>query len=370
MPYKDSTRQKIRRADYYQQNKEEIKEKNADLYQRNKEYIKEKSSIYYQENKEEKKSYNKKRFQNIQNCAISSIENGEIENLHIWHLYCNQKRQHAKKYPYSKDFTDEIFFEKMKDGCVYCGDIADTIDRLDSNLDHTPDNCVGSCLPCNNSKGNGDPDSFLRKAYYRSRREYFDNIENIWSDSIRKPRLYEAKAKSQKQKRDFTLTVESWNVLVNGDCVYCKRSKPEGKWNGVDRVIPSDGYTLENVVSCCHDCNVDKLWWSVEEMRKRNDNIAERLDNRKITLFDCSKVLRNKGTNQTSKKVCVYGKVYASKIEASIAIGKCDNYILTYIGNNWQPSDIFEISENFYEFAIKSKLENITKEMFNAFQTM
>ena len=46
MPYKDSTRQKIRRADYYQQNKEEIKEKNADLYQRNKEYIKEKSSIY------------------------------------------------------------------------------------------------------------------------------------------------------------------------------------------------------------------------------------------------------------------------------------------------------------------------------------
>jgi len=51
----------------------------------------------------------------------------------------------------------------------------------------------------------------------------------------------------------------------------------------------------------------------------------------------------------------------------------CFNTYMTkycHIENNWQSNDIFDISENFYEFAIKSKLENITKEMFNAFQTM
>jgi len=296
----------------YQKNKEHRKEQNAKWREENKEtrkiYLekwrednKEKQRIknanYYQDNQEEKKAYQKTYKENIITCAISMIISQIINDPCIWRLYCNNIRKSANtnNKPYSKDFTDDMIFEKMKDGCVYCGDIATTLDRLDSNLEHISYNCVGCCRPCNISKGNCDPDTFLRKAFYRARGGYIDEVVNIWSDNISKPNFYTAKVKSQKQGREFSLTREEWDVLISENCAYCKRFKPDGKWNGVDRVIPDNGYTSKNTVSCCDDCNVDK--WELDEdtVKKRNKKIADRLENGEITFFGCEINLRNTG---------------------------------------------------------------------------
>jgi len=95
-----------------------------------------------------------------------------------------------------------------------------------------------------------------------------------------------------RQKVSFELTNEQWNTLVKGNCEYCIRSLPTKKYNGVDRVIPSDGYTIDNTVSCCDDCNRDKGMLSVESMKIRNDKIAERIISDKIVITNCDKVLQ------------------------------------------------------------------------------
>ena len=298
--YREKNRKELNEKQkiYNEKKKEETKAYKKEYYEKNKEEIREKGKERYQKNKDKikpcQREKNVERRLNIKNCANEMLEMKTINDTNLWHSFCNSKRQSAKKYPYSEDFTDDVFFEKMKDGCVYCGDTATTIDRVDSTLGHTPSNCVGCCCPCNLSKGNGDPDTFIRKAYYRARGKYVDDIEDIWSDNVkRKTRFDMAKSKSQKQQRDFTLSRDEWDDLIIGDCVYCKRALPRGKWFGVDRIIPTVGYTLENTVSCCSDCNNDKGDLTVTDMERRNNQIATRLDNDVIVLFGCEKVLRN-----------------------------------------------------------------------------
>ena len=310
----------------------------------------------------------KKRRINIDDQVLLFIIKGYIEDEKIWNNYCNKIRSNAKqnKFPYSDDFTDDIIFNKMKDGCLYCGDIAKTMDRIDSKLNHIPDNCVGCCMGCNLSKGNCDPDSFIRKAYYRVFKEYFDDISDIWSDNITRPRIDSAQSKSQKQQRPFSLSQEEWDVLIMKDCVYCQRPRETNKWNGVDRIIPDDGYITNNVVSCCHDCNVDKLDLSIDDMKNRNEKIANRLKNGTLTLLNCDTYIRNTGYN--GNKVCVYGKVYLNQRKASEALDKYKDYVRKCIRYAKYPDDIFIISNEFYIFVIDNNLEYITKNMFINFE--
>ncbi len=291
MRYKDPEKEKAYQKQYREDKKEELKSRRREK----KEELKAYNAKRYEENKEENitrvKAYN----YNINAQALAMIDMKVICDAKIWHIFCNIKRKCAKKTPYPEDFTDEMIFEKMKNGCVYCGSIASTLDRIDSSLNHTPENCVSCCWPCNQSKGNGDPDSFIRKAFYRSRGEYFDDICDIWADNIYKPIYTNAKINSQRQKRQFTLMKEEWNEMVVGNCAYCRRLKPNDKWNGVDRVVPADGYTRDNTVSCCSDCNNDKGKFCVKDVKIRNEMIADRLENGIITLFMCKTRIRNNG---------------------------------------------------------------------------
>lgn len=52
---------------------------------------------------------------------------------------------------------------------------------------------------------------------------------------------------------------------------------------------------------------------------------------------------------RSTKKVCAYGKVYASQNEASRALGKIDNYVCECIKYGRHSNEIFEISDEFYE---------------------
>lgn len=65
----------------------------------------------------------------------------------------------------------------------------------------------------------------------------------------------------------FDLTVEQFNELIVGKCYYCDRKEESGQmynfreyitYTGIDRVNNEKGYTIENCVSCCKDCNILK----------------------------------------------------------------------------------------------------------------
>jgi len=330
-----------------------------------KEYFEQYRAANREKNKEYSNKYREDRKQN----AIDSIISYTIIDRHKWDMWCDEIKRNAKnKHPYSDDFTNDIMFTMMIQGCFYCGQLATTVDRIDSALDHTPNNCVASCYGCNFSKGVSDPSTFIRKAYYRARGEYADDVTNIWFVHETKPDMSGYRIRAKKQGVPFELKKKDWEILTKGVCVYCKRSPTT--WFGVDRVNPSKGYIIDNVISCCFDCNVDKHKFSVDTMSDRNVRISDRVDTGELDVNVCDEVILNCGIKKSSKKVCVYGNVYKSARKASRAIECSNNYICQCVDKDWQTDDIFEITEEFYDFAIDNKLENITRRMYVLFDRM
>jgi hypothetical protein len=328
------------------------------------EYQKKYQKKYYEENKEKAKEYNDIYRENLKQHAYDSIVSGNIVDQRTWNTWCNTIKSKSTEHSYSDDFTNDIIFEMMIKGCFYCGDIATGIDRITSKLDHTPENCVGSCWKCNRSKGAADPDTFMRKAYYRVRGTYYDNDTNIWFDYTIKPSM----STYNKKEVPFELTKDDWEELVIGECAYCHRSPTT--WFGVDRIVPRRGYVIGNVASCCYDCNIDKFEDDVETMLARNERIAQRMDAGELVIGNHEKVILHNGKSPSSTTVCAHGKVYESNRVASNALVKAPNYVSRCIADKRHTDNIFVVTKEFYDFAIKNNLENITKKMYILFDRM
>jgi len=300
--------------------------------------------------------------------VLDSISSGKIIDENKWKLFCTTLKRGAEKHPFSVDFTDDLIFRMMIKGCFYCGDISTTIDRVDAALDHTVDNCVASCYGCNNSKGVSDSATFVRKAYFRARGKYADNNTDIWLVYKQKPFIWHYKRSANKKRVKFELSKEYFDKLTKDDCEYCHRTPTT--WFGIDRIKPEGGYVVGNVVSCCWDCNLDKHVTNVDTMMKRNELIASRVDTGEISIVNCPKVILHRGTQTLAKRTYAYGKLYKNRRDASRALEKNDAYVCKCIRDGRYKDDIFEISKEFYDFAVETKLENITKKMYILFNRM
>lgn len=87
---------------------------------------------------------------------------------------------------------------------------------------------------------------------------------------------YKHKALVRNTVNEFSLTKEDAYQLFSKNCYYCnlppsnvylnKRSGlPEVKYSGIDRLDSSKGYTVENTVPCCKQCNYAKLTMTEQE---------------------------------------------------------------------------------------------------------
>lgn len=87
---------------------------------------------------------------------------------------------------------------------------------------------------------------------------------------------YKHKALVRTTVNEFSLTKEDAYKMFSANCHYCnlppsnvylnKRSGlPETKYSGIDRVDSSKGYTVENTVPCCKQCNYAKLTMTEQE---------------------------------------------------------------------------------------------------------
>lgn len=100
------------------------------------------------------------------------------------------------------------------------------------------------------------------------------------------------KSHSKRRKINFELSIDETVCLLKGNCFYCK-SQPSNVYNvrlqnrkgnknkncyvtnkaedykilysGIDRKDNNKGYTLENSVSCCTQCNTAKLNFTTEQ---------------------------------------------------------------------------------------------------------
>jgi len=81
------------------------------------------------------------------------------------------------------------------------------------------------------------------------------------------------KAEARKRKHPFELTKEDFYALTEAPCFYCG-VEPVNKYkaryghyiyNGIDRVDNTKGYTRDNCLPCCKDCNIAKRTRTLKE---------------------------------------------------------------------------------------------------------
>lgn len=204
-------------------------------------------------------------------------------------------KRHAKNRNFEFTLTDIEFRHLVSLNCFYCemkpsnthrgknckeGFIYNGIDRLNSNMGYTLNNCVPCCYICNRAKMNRSFDEFtewIKKAYLKNKTDLAINITNYPVVDISRQissvvSAYKAHAK--KKKCNFDLSYQELGTLISLDCMYCGgkpknlikiKNKQEFYYNGIDRKDYLLGYTLNNCVPCCKHCNYAKCRMSLED---------------------------------------------------------------------------------------------------------
>lgn len=138
------------------------------------------------------------------------------------------------------------------------------LDRIDSNLGHSLENCVPCCIICNRGKSN---QPYQQAIEWMSRLAINFKINKIVEyvpyDLPDYPELKFAKATYRSQRsRVTTLSFEEFYMLSKQKCYYCEgglsNQRGDFTYNGLDRVDSNLRYIHGNVVPCCKWCNFAK----------------------------------------------------------------------------------------------------------------
>lgn len=100
-----------------------------------------------------------------------------------------------------------------------------------------------------------------KREYYRANIQDKDSkLYKYMSGPAPRFKLYRRHAKSR--NLSFDLSREQFDSFWNIPCAYCGS---DIKTIGLDRVDNAKGYSIDNVVACCHPCNVAKGKMSTAE---------------------------------------------------------------------------------------------------------
>ena len=119
-----------------------------------------------------------------------------------------------------------------------------------------------NCLTCSHEILTKRKDKrFCSRLCYRRQPEiaqrYSDRTNKYQAKHSREPRRRYQKLiyKCNHEKRKFDLTYDACLNLWKNGCIYCKKDIMNETGCGLDRINNDKGYTFDNVVSCCGDCN-------------------------------------------------------------------------------------------------------------------
>lgn len=104
------------------------------------------------------------------------------------------------------------------------------------------------------------------------------------------------RSRAKKKGLEFTLTFEQFMNMTTSNCHYCglepnkcRQDRAKSRmgisrvlFNGIDRIDSLGGYTLDNCVPCCEDCNKAKRNLSYDDFL----SLVERIYNFKIKKDD------------------------------------------------------------------------------------
>lgn len=123
----------------------------------NKEKMSAEKRVYYKANKEKISAYNKTRFEANRDKILAQ---NQSQSRKFSSYKCGAKQRNL---PFN--LTKEEFLSFWQADCSYCGDWIATIgiDRIDSDLGYSLDNCVSCCSTCNRMKMDTDEEAWYSK---------------------------------------------------------------------------------------------------------------------------------------------------------------------------------------------------------------
>jgi hypothetical protein len=160
---------------------------------------------------------------------------------------------------------DEACKVMMTSPCFYCGFLSDDtvngIDRMDNFEMYTSSNCVTCCKTCNFMKVALDANTFVERCRHIScSHGGSGEPTEQWSD-MHATSLSSYKVRAKQKDLPFEISEEQYTGFLSSACYYCHRMTGA---NGIDRKDNTLGYTIDNCVACCSDCNYMKKNSSVE----------------------------------------------------------------------------------------------------------
>ena len=169
---------KLKKHEYYEKNKEEILQKSSEYRETHKEQKAARDKQYAQENKEKIQQYQKEyreghKLSNAEYQKQYRIKNKDKldEYKKSPHVRYTVYQRNAKNKDRNFDLSEYDFIKMTSQPCIYCGGYSDTyngewfngIDRIDSSLGYSYNNCVTCCATCNRMKMDLDVDDWIGK---------------------------------------------------------------------------------------------------------------------------------------------------------------------------------------------------------------
>jgi hypothetical protein len=210
---------------------------------------------------------------------VKEINQKKKENINeSFNIY---KRDAILKNREFKLFFDD-FAELIKKTCFYCEEIQDKgfngIDRKDCTKGYIKENVVSCCKICNFIKGSLSDKIFIKRV------EHILTYQNYIKGNLY-PELFadhinlnynSYKKRANIKEIHFELNEEIFYNIIENDCYICGKSISDNHVNGIDRIDNTKGYLLNNIESCCGECNYMKsnlnLGDFFEKLRKIRKN--------------------------------------------------------------------------------------------------
>lgn len=235
-------------------------------------------------------AYNSKKWRENNELKVKKInENTKKSLYHQYQIYI----RNANNKNVSFNITFEDYTNIVHTKCYYCGILQDRgfngIDRVDSKLGYMLDNCVSCCKMCNYMKASLSIDVFIKRV------EHILSYKNIISGNLY-PECFpnhncspydNYKFRAFKKQIEFLITKEEYENIIQKNCFLCGKQNNEYHINGIDRIDNNNGYVIDNINTCCGDCNYMKKTYEYCDLIKKFVAIYEEHKNKnKYNIFN------------------------------------------------------------------------------------
>jgi len=163
----------------------------------------------------------------------------------------------------------------VKNPCYYCGMTQERgfngIDRINSSNGYILTNCVSCCQMCNYMKGTLGFNVFIKRI------EHILTYQGIISKRLypecfanhRKCTFNQYRNRAINMGLEFSIIESQYNSITDDNCYICGKTNDENNENGIDRIDNKRGYVVDNIKSCCAECNCMKIDYDLHDILEK-----------------------------------------------------------------------------------------------------